>query len=309
MGKDKKKPSSSRRRLRSDLNSSSSENNTPVSKRSTITRFMAAKSADSTAPLEESGEAINVSCQGMGPEEMRSILIDIQTKVGKILADNAALRKDIEELKSSMQQKDEQITTLSTAVTNLSIQSSDITGQIEQQRIYIQQLEERVNGLEYEHDSLEQYTRKYNVEIHGVPERSDENLPVLISSIAAALGTSIRGDDIDIVHRVYAKPPKVKPIIVRFKSYGKKQEFYQARFRLRDADLAAIIPGDNTERPTIYINENLTSRRKDLFGKAWKLKKDKNYHRLWTVDGKILLRKSAGDRAIRITDEEDLAKF
>ncbi|KAJ7350956.1 hypothetical protein OS493_037643 [Desmophyllum pertusum] len=46
--------------------------------------------------------------------------------------------------------------------------------------------------------------------------------------------------------------------------------------------------------PTLYINENLTSRRRELFGKAWKIKKDENYHRLWTVDGKILLRKAAG---------------
>lgn len=271
---------------------------------------MAAKPAEPATLFEESGEAINAPRQEMGPEEMRSILIDIQYKVGKILADNTALKKDIEELKCSMQQKDDEINTLSTAVTNLSIQSNDTTTQVEQQRIYIRQLEERLDALELEHDSLEQYTRKYNVQIHGVPEQRDGNLSVLISSIATELGTSVRSEDFDIVHRVYTKPPKIEPIIVRFKTYGKKQEFYQARFKLRDADLSTIVPDDiNGESPAIYINENLTPRRKELFGKAWKLKKDRKYHRLWTVDGKILLRKSAGERAIRITDEDELANL
>ena len=164
MGKDSKskKSSSSRRRLRSSLNSSSSDNSTPVAKRLTtdITRFMAAKPAEPATLFEESGEAINAPRQEMGPEEMRSILIDIQYKVGKILADNTALKKEIEELKCSMQQKDDEINTLSTAVTNLSTQSNDTTTQVEQQRIYIRQLEERLDALELEHDSLEQYTRK-----------------------------------------------------------------------------------------------------------------------------------------------------
>lgn len=173
---------------------------------------MAAKPAEPATLFEESGEAINAPRQEMGPEEMRSILIDIQYKVGKILADNTALKKDIEELKCSMQQKDDEINTLSTAVTNLSIQSNDTTTQVEQQRIYIRQLEERLDALELEHDTLEQYTRKYNVEIHGVPEQRDENLSVLISSIATELGTSVRSEDFDIVHRVYTKPPKIKPI-------------------------------------------------------------------------------------------------
>ena len=65
-------------------------------------------------------------------------------------------------------------------------------------------------------DSLEQYTRKYNVEIHGFTEQQDENLKYIISSIAGKLNVNIRSQGIDILHRLYRKPPTVKPIIVHF---------------------------------------------------------------------------------------------
>ncbi|KAJ7350955.1 hypothetical protein OS493_037642 [Desmophyllum pertusum] len=178
-----KKKSSSRIGLRSETHNSSSENNNSAAERSSVTRFMAARS---TTPLEEGGEVFVHTSQEKTPEETRYTLLDIQTKVGKILADNAALRKDDEDLKISMQQKDQQFGTLSTAVANLTIESNGLKSQLEYQNSYIQQLEENLDALASEHDSLEQYTRKYNVEVHGVPEHRDENLPDLISSIAAA---------------------------------------------------------------------------------------------------------------------------
>ena len=240
--------------------------------------------------------------------DMWTILLDIQSKVGKILAENVALRKDIDELKRSLDFSNKNIDTLTTTAATLQAQSNDLQKKVHAQETYIEQLEENLDTLEFEHDALEQYTRKYNIEVHGVPERSDENLEELITSIADKLGASVTAEDLDIVHRMYAKPPRVKPIIIRFKSYGKKSEFYQARFQLRNTDLSAIIPGQNGNT-SIFINENLTTRRRELFGKVWKLKKDKNFHRVWTVDGKIFLRKTAGGRSFKINNEDDLAKF
>lgn len=109
------------------------------------------------------------------------------------------------------------------------------------------------------------------------------------------------------MHRLYRKPPTVKPIIVRFSSYTKKQEFCQARFKLREVDLSSLFPGEASH--TLYINENLTSSRKELLSKTLSLKKDKSYHRVWTMAGKIFLRLSEGTKAIKIYEEADLDKF
>ena len=52
----------------------------------------------------------------------------------------------------------------------------------------------------------------------------------------------------------------------------------------------------------IYINENLTQRRQELLAKARKMRKAKYFVRVWTVDGKVFVRKTEESRPVRITD-------
>jgi len=72
------------------------------------------------------------------------------------------------------------------------------------------QQEDGAHDLELNQDSLEQCTRKYNVEVHGFPEKRDENLKVVIISIASQLDVDICSQDIDGVHCLQKKPPAIK---------------------------------------------------------------------------------------------------
>ena len=240
-------------------------------------------------------------------DDMWKMLLDIKSDLSKILTENLALRKDVEELKAAVNFNDSNMSALKTAVDQIAALVKKYEEDLAQHKSAISKLDKSFHDLEVNQDSLEQYTRKYNVEIHGFPEQQDENLKDIISSIAGKLNVNICSQDIDIVHRLYRKPPTVKPIIVRFSSYTKKQEFYQARFKLREVDLSSLFPGEASH--TLYINENLTSRRKELLAKTLSLKKDKSYHRVWTMDGKIFLRLSEGTKAIKIYEEADLDKF
>lgn len=51
-------------------------------------------------------------------------------------------------------------------------------------------------------DDLEQYTRRHNLEIHGIPEQTGENLAEQAITLGKALNVTIRDDDIDICHRL-----------------------------------------------------------------------------------------------------------
>ena len=54
-------------------------------------------------------------------------------------------------------------------------------------------------------DDLEQYTRKHNLEIHGIPEKTEENLAQQVITLENALNATIRRDDIDICrHRIFS---------------------------------------------------------------------------------------------------------
>ena len=166
-------------------------------------------------------------------------------------------------LKSSLQISHTQIASLKQTVDNIAVTLKRYEKDLKDQEDFITQLEDRACDLDLNLDSLEQYTRKYNVEIHGIPEKCDENLKDVITSLGSKLDVDIRGQDIDIVHHLNRKPPAIKPIIVRFSSHSNKQEFYQARFKLHEEYFTSILPGKGSAR-SISINENLTARRKEL---------------------------------------------
>ena len=58
----------------------------------------------------------------------------------------------------------------------------------------------------------------------------------------------------------------------------------------------------------IFINESLTKMNKELFKKAHKQCKDKNFQFVWTKNGNILVRKDGESSIIRINSEDELYK-
>ena len=144
--------------------------------------------------------------------------------------------------------------------------------------------------------------------MHGIPECEGEKLAEIIIKIGQKISVEITYQDIDIVHRLYRKTPTIKPIIVRFTSYRKKREFYQARVNLKTTKITEIIESavQHDAEARIYINENLTQRRQELLAKARKTRKAKKLIRVWTVEGKLFVSKTEESRPVRISEDWDL---
>ena len=116
-------------------------------------------------------------------------------------------------------------------------------------------------------DDLEQYTRKHNLEIHSIPEKTEENLAEQVITLGNALNViTIRRDDIDICHRMFTgrNRSKPRPIIVRFKSQRTEKGLYGVRTSLRNQNMSHIFQGAGI----VYINENLTRMRQEHFTKV-----------------------------------------
>lgn len=295
-----------RRRQRSQLSSTSSEENSPATKKLTATKSDATRFGVPSRSANMPTTAGNLQAPEEASQEEPSrgeiwkILINIQANVAKILNENQELRKDIESLKESIQFSDEQVAIVKKENEEL-VQKNNVL----ESKVY--DLEQRVRNLEFDHDTLEQYTRKFNVEVHGIPECEGENLADIIIKIGQKISVDITSQDIDIVHRLRKKTPTTKPIIVRFTSYRKKREFYQARFNLKTTKISEIIASVQHEvEAKIYINENLTQRRQELLAKARKMRKAKKLVRVWTADGKLFVRKTEESRPVRISEDWDL---
>ena len=157
---------------------------------------MPTQSEDLQAPEEASQEEPSRSA-------IWKILINIQANVAKILNENQELRKDIENLKESIQFSDEQVAIVKKVNEEL-VQKNNAL----EKEVY--DLGQRVQNLEFDHDALEQYTRKFNIEVHGIPECEGENLADIIIKIGQKISVNIITQDIDIVHRLRKKTPTTK---------------------------------------------------------------------------------------------------
>ena len=107
-----------------------------------------------------------------------------------------------------------------------------------------------IHDLEEKYDDIEQYWRKFNLEIHGIPERKEEDITQIVLDFAGAIEADVREEDIDICHRLYEAEGKARPIIVKFTNYYSKYEMYSKRLRLRKVD--------NTEKfgvDRIFVND------------------------------------------------------
>lgn len=101
-------------------------------------------------------------------------------------------------------------------------------------------------------DSLEQYSRRNNIEIHGVQQKEKENLLNVIQWLATKLQLPVpTADDIEAVHRLGLREGKIPLIILRFKDCAVRDLWITKRVVLRQEH--------------IFINENLTKSLRQLF--------------------------------------------
>ena len=132
-------------------------------------------------------------------------------------------------------------------------------------------------------DDLEQYTRRTNVRIFGIPEAADdvkENTDDLaINFFASELGVQLSASDISRSHRVGKRSPtKPRPIIVRLVRHNTKVEILRKRRLLKE-----------NKRP-YNVQEDLTIARRNILKYLSQEINSGIVTKVWTNDGTILFR-------------------
>jgi hypothetical protein len=141
-------------------------------------------------------------------------------------------------------------------------------------------------------DDLEQYQRRNNLRIFGIPESSGEDTDKIVMDLCKEkLKLEITSDRIERSHRVGAGPTpagsdtRPRAILVRFTSYRDRRAVFVEKRQLKGTG--------------IVVREDLTRKRMELFRSATQ----KFGHRsVWTVDGRIHWVDSDGKRGTAIHD-------
>ncbi|XP_068730993.1 uncharacterized protein [Montipora capricornis] len=140
----------------------------------------------------------------------------IETNTNLMLEEQKTLKRNYEELQVSLEftqarfdsvvkENEELKNKIKTVLNNcgsLLQKAVDLENKLEASKAQKLSVEVKVNELSLKHDDLEQYTRKFNLEIYDIPEKSEEDTEQIILDLAKCLNVDLAPEDVDISHRV-----------------------------------------------------------------------------------------------------------
>ena len=139
-------------------------------------------------------------------------------------------------------------------------------------------------------DDLEQNSRRNNIIISNVPVNDSSTLETQVCNILNDYVTPpLEPTDIEHTHRIYRKASKASSdrrpdIIVKFQSYQSRATVLTKETMVTLKEVNDLQPDKNK----IYISEDLTKIRKEIFYKSRTLKKKVYLKSTFMRDGKII---------------------
>ena len=136
-------------------------------------------------------------------------------------------------------------------------------------------------------EDLEQYNRRNDIIVSNFPVNGSSSLETQVCNMLNDYVTSpIEPTEIERTHRIYRKASKTtsdRPtdIIIKFQSYRTRARVLtkDAMVQLREAS------EDTSDKDKMFISEDLTTVRKELFFKTRTLKKQGHIKSTFTRDG------------------------
>ena len=184
---------------------------------------------------------------------------------------------------------------VSTAVDKATLRIENrLADELKSTKVAVEKVKRETQKQAFEMDKLEQYSRRENVKISGIPVREDENTNQLVVELASKVGVDLKEDDISVSHRLPQRNPnRPKPILVKFVRRDKKTALMKAKKTLRT----------RSDLKHIYIDEDLTRMRSTILRELRKEDRTKN---CWSIDGKILCKVTEnGQTVTKFIDSPD----
>lgn len=174
------------------------------------------------------------------------------------------------------------------------------------------QLKDTILELTSRIDSIDQYSRRNNLEVQGVLESKGENIIKVVESLGDAIDCPIPAKDIDVAHRVRASLDHSGPrnIIIKFTSRMMKDKVIAAaKLKRRSGD--SIQPGLSLPNlgNSIFINEHLTRKNKILYKTARDKARQLGYKYIWIRNCIIHVRKGDRSSVVAISTDADINKI
>ena len=176
-----------------------------------------------------------------------------------------------------------------------------------------------IDELKIQMDEIEQYSRKYCINIKGVPETQREDPIEIVMNIADGIGVPLQATDIDVAHRIgrldRSARGRTRDLCVKFRSYQKRQEMWQSRKALRSRPqvggrVTRARSSSQGERvPEIFMYENLTRHRQQVMFVARELKRAGKLWAVWSDGGVMKVKKTQASNTAIVKTAADVQQI
>lgn len=167
-------------------------------------------------------------------------------------------------------------------------------------------LSRTVSELQDRVRQLDQYSRRNNVEISGIPVTPREDILSIVKDVGAAIGVKVEEHEVSAAHRVpsYRKdrPPS---LVVQF-NCRMARDTWITKFKENKESATADKVNASFPKHKFYVNEHLSPANKIFLSKLKKKAKEADYTYVWAREGKFFIRKANGEKCRRIDNESDI---
>ncbi|XP_013171678.1 PREDICTED: uncharacterized protein LOC106120793 [Papilio xuthus] len=195
-------------------------------------------------------------------------------------------KKQNEEIKNILQEKNKEIAELKSQQETLIINHTSALN--------------RIDTLEKELEEFKRSQRLNIVEISNLPKLKHDDFNQIIKKLHTAIKVPYDNNLIKKTHKAKFGQNK---LIVEYKDVEVKRKVLKAvkDYNKNTIDkLNSETLGLETEKMPIYVSESLTNTARRLYFSARQLVKNGMYHFCWISEGKILMREKQGAPAIHI---------
>ena len=167
-------------------------------------------------------------------------------------------------------------------------------------------LEQRLVAFESSTNNLEQYGRRNNIVISGIPDSVDINhLEESVTEILSDIDVKVTSNDIEACHRIGKKNNRINrtKTIIRFvnKKHAKKALFNKKKLSQNHKNYSF-----NTNNNPLFISQNLTRMNESLASQGRKLKRNNLVNAYFTRDGIVTIKISDLSKVIKVYHMNDL---
>ena len=153
-----------------------------------------------------------------------------------------------------------------------------------------------IRSHDYRIDEQEQYSRRENLMIRGIPETENEVTNDKVVEVAELMRVRVAHEDISTSHRIgRPQPGRERPLVARFVRRDKRTEILRNKKKLKDTNRG------------VFVDEHLSPLRAKLLNLV---KRDEDTARVWTIDGKIFCTRKGDPEGKKyvLTTPDDLFK-